>query len=428
MPGFQTCFWRGVGPNVNVFSIESFVDRLARESGTDPVDFRRSIIGKQVRARAVLDLAAEKAGWGTPLTEGSGRGVSLGVVFGSYLSTVAEVAVDKQGGVQVKRLVCAVDCGTAVDPDNVVAQIQGGMVFGLTAALWGDITVAKGRVQQSNFHDYRMLRINEMPQIEVHLVRNEESPGRNRRGRDRPRAACRRQCSVGSDRPGDHQAADRADAPGAGRSGMSWFWRHRLVSLIAAAIVVVAAFWVGRMLFQPGPLAFAGGSSVALQDYKGASPVGVPAELAGADDLTKGKYLTEAADCAACHTTPGGKPYAGGFAFKLPFGTIYTPNITPDTETGIGSWTDAQFLRAMHEGIAEDGSRLYPAFPYASYTLLADADVLLIKRYLASLSPVRQKNLPNTFVFPFNQRWLMAIWSAFFNSNERFQPISRAQS
>ena len=177
LPGFQTCFWRGVGPNVNVFSIESFVDRLARESGTDPVDFRRSIIGKQVRARAVLDLAAEKAGWGTPLAEGSGRGVSLGLVFGSYLSTVAEVAVDKQGGVQVKRLVCAVDCGTAVDPDNVVAQIQGGMVFGLTAALWGDITVAKGRVQQSNFHDYRMLRINEMPQIEVHLVRNEESPG-----------------------------------------------------------------------------------------------------------------------------------------------------------------------------------------------------------------------------------------------------------
>ena len=204
---------------------------------------------------------------------------------------------------------------------------------------------------------------------------------------------------------------------------MSWFRRHYVVSLIAVMVVAVAAAWVGRMLFQPGPLAFAGGSSVALQDYSGPSPVGVPAELASADDLTKGKYLTEAADCAACHTAPGGKPYAGGFPFKLPFGTIYTPNITPDTETGIGSWTDAQFLRAMHEGIAEDGSRLYPAFPYASYTLLTDADVLLIKGYLGSLSPVRQENLPNTFVFPFNQRWLMAIWSAFFNSNERFQPI-----
>lgn len=192
--------------------------------------------------------------------------------------------------------------------------------------------------------------------------------------------------------------------------------------LIVAAGVVAAGF-LGWMVAQPGPTAFAKGTPVDLAAYRGPNPTGVPAELANADPLTRGKYLTEAADCEACHTAKGGVPYAGGRPFVLPFGTIYTPNITPDAATGIGKWTDAQFLQAVHKGIAPDGSRLYPAFPYASYTMLTDQDVLAIKAYLFSLKPVSNPNKPNSFGFPYNQRWLMIFWSAFFNSDKRFQPI-----
>lgn len=201
---------------------------------------------------------------------------------------------------------------------------------------------------------------------------------------------------------------------------------RRIVLLIVGVLVLGGAL-VAWMVFQPGPYAFAGGHPIDLGAYAGASPTGVPPELLQADARTRGEYITRMADCEACHTAKGGAPFAGGRAFVLPFGTIYSPNITPDPVTGIGNWSDAQFLRAVHKGISADGSRLYPAFPYASYTLLTDADVLAIKSYLFSLKPVRQADQPNTFSFPFNQRWLMAFWSAFFNSDERFRPI-REQS
>lgn len=167
--------------------------------------------------------------------------------------------------------------------------------------------------------------------------------------------------------------------------------RRYWLSLVAAALSLIAVVaW--RLLFLPDALDFAGGTRVSLTEYGRGPITGVPVELANADPLTKGRYLAQAADCVACHTAKGGKPFAGGRPFKLPFGTIYAPNITPDRETGIGAWTDAQFLRAVHEGIGPDGSRLYPAFPYASYTMLTDEDVLAIRLYLASLPAVRQSN------------------------------------
>jgi isoquinoline 1-oxidoreductase subunit beta len=176
-PAVPTGFWRGVGPNNNVFAIETFIDELARKSNKDPVAFRRDHLDKEPRLRAALDLAAEKAGWGTPLPARTGRGVGVQVAFGSYIATVTQAHVDEHGRIRLQRIVMAVDTGIAVNPDTVIAQLQGGMVFGLTAALYGDISIKKGRVQQSNFHDYRMLRINEMPQIEVHIIKSGESPG-----------------------------------------------------------------------------------------------------------------------------------------------------------------------------------------------------------------------------------------------------------
>ena len=176
-PGIPTAFWRSVGPSHNVFVTESFIDEMAAAAKQDAVAYRRALLDKSPRAKAVLDLAAEKAGWGQALPKGSGRGISLQFVFGSYLAQVAEVEVSKEGTVRVRRVVCAVDCGTVVNPDTVQAQIQSGIIFGATAALYGEITLKNGRVEQTNFDTYQMLRMNQAPAIEVHIVKSAEPPG-----------------------------------------------------------------------------------------------------------------------------------------------------------------------------------------------------------------------------------------------------------
>jgi isoquinoline 1-oxidoreductase beta subunit len=176
-PAVPTGFWRGVGPNNNVFAVECFMDELARKAGKDPVDFRRSMLGKQPRVLNVLNLAAEKANWGQPLPARVGRGVCVQPSFASFIATVVEAEVDEHGEVLLRRVTSVVDTGIAVHPDTVVAQLEGGLIFGLTAALYGEITIDKGRVQQSNFNDYRMLRIDEVPKIEVHVVKSGEPPG-----------------------------------------------------------------------------------------------------------------------------------------------------------------------------------------------------------------------------------------------------------
>jgi isoquinoline 1-oxidoreductase beta subunit len=176
-PGVPTAFWRSVGPSHNVFVTESFVDELAAAAKQDPVAYRRALLDATPRAKAVLELAAGKAGWGRPLPQRAGLGVSLQYVFGTYVAQVAEVEVAQDGAVRVRRVVCAVDCGSVVNPDTVRAQIESGIIFGVTAALYGEITLKNGRVEQTNFDTYKMLRINEAPVIEVHIVQNSEPPG-----------------------------------------------------------------------------------------------------------------------------------------------------------------------------------------------------------------------------------------------------------
>jgi mono/diheme cytochrome c family protein len=201
---------------------------------------------------------------------------------------------------------------------------------------------------------------------------------------------------------------------------MSAAARRILVSVIAIlAVVLLAGVWILR---GPGPMAFGTGPNVELADYKGANPTGGPAKLAQGSLVERGAYLARAADCMVCHTTQGGKEYAGGLGFKLPFGTLYSTNITPDKETGIGNYSDQDFLNAVHRGTRRDGARLYPAMPYTSYTYITDADALAIKAYLFGLAPVRAAAPANTLTFPFNQRWAMVFWSAVFNPDTRFEP------
>jgi mono/diheme cytochrome c family protein len=197
--------------------------------------------------------------------------------------------------------------------------------------------------------------------------------------------------------------------------------RRAVVIAVVAGLVLVGAVAAWIML-PPRALDFAGGPTVNLAAYHGADPTGAPPELASADIVARGKYLAAAADCAVCHTVSGGQPYAGGVAFPTGYGVLYSPNITADRETGIGAWTDADFLRAVHDGVGRAGQRLYPAFPYESYALMTDADVLAIKAYLLSLPPVHAVAPPTRLHFPFDQRWLMAVWSALYSPNQRFQP------
>jgi isoquinoline 1-oxidoreductase subunit beta len=176
-PGIPTAFWRSVGPSHNVFVTESFIDELAAAAKQDAVAYRLALLDKSPRAKAVLQLAAEKAGWGRPLPPGSGRGVSLQNAFATYMAHIAELEVSRDGTVRVHRVVCSVDCGISVNPDTIQAQIQSAVMFGLTAALYGEITLKDGRVEQSNFDTYQILRMNEAPAVEVHIVPSREAPG-----------------------------------------------------------------------------------------------------------------------------------------------------------------------------------------------------------------------------------------------------------
>lgn len=197
--------------------------------------------------------------------------------------------------------------------------------------------------------------------------------------------------------------------------------RSRVLAIVAAILLVVIAggLWILR---GPGPMAFAGGQKVAMVNYEAGDPTGVPVSLSDASLVERGEYLARAADCKVCHTTPGGKEFAGGLGINLPFGTLYSTNITPDSETGIGKYSDQDFLNALHHGRRRDGARLYPAMPFTSYTFISDADALAIKAYLFSLSSVRAAVPANTLMFPFNQRWAMSLWTAMFSPDVRFEP------
>lgn len=193
-----------------------------------------------------------------------------------------------------------------------------------------------------------------------------------------------------------------------------------LTALLAISIGVAAlALWFIR---GPGPTDFARGAAtaVAATDVRDAS--GVPASLKTASQIERGAYLATAADCIACHTRPGGKDYAGGRAFRMPFGTLYASNITPDERTGIGAYGDQEFIDAVRHGRRRDGARLYPAMPFTSYRLMTDDDVLAIKAFLFSLPPRRERVPDNSLSFPFDQRWTLGIWSALFTGSASFVP------
>jgi len=185
-PGIPTSWWRGVGVTRGTFAVESFIDELAADANVDPLAYRVALLDKNPRAKAVLHIAAERCGWTNRLPAGQGRGIALCIGFGSLVAQVVQVSIDQEGTARPTHVWCVVDCGVQVNPDTIRAQMESGIVFGLSAALFGEVTIKEGRVEQTNFGDYRVLRINEVPQIDVYLVKSEEAPG----GIGEPGTAC----------------------------------------------------------------------------------------------------------------------------------------------------------------------------------------------------------------------------------------------
>jgi isoquinoline 1-oxidoreductase beta subunit len=174
--GVPVLWWRVVGSSHTAYATEAFVDEIAHAAGKDPFAFRQAMLEHHPRHKAVMELAAKAAGWGNPLPKGKGRGIAVAEAFGTYVAQVAEVTVGPNGDIKVDRVVCAVDCGTPINPDVIVAQMEGGIGFGLGAALYGAITLKDGKVEQTNFDGYQVLRIDEMPKVEVHVVQSPEAP------------------------------------------------------------------------------------------------------------------------------------------------------------------------------------------------------------------------------------------------------------
>ncbi|GAB2882095.1 hypothetical protein GCM10027093_16640 [Paraburkholderia jirisanensis] len=196
--------------------------------------------------------------------------------------------------------------------------------------------------------------------------------------------------------------------------------RHRMISMATlAAVFSVFALYIAWLEVQR--IDAQRSDDAPLAEVAARGP-GLSGSASGADLVKRGEYLARAGDCMGCHTADKSRPFAGGVALNTPLGTIYTPNLTPDAETGIGLWSDDDFLRAMHEGIGKAGERLFPAFPYTAYTKLAERDVLAIRAYLKTLAPIRYQPPRNGLAFPFNQRWLMPFWNLFNFDEGRFVP------
>ncbi len=367
------------------------------------------------RLKSVVQLAAQKSGWGGALPARTGRGICAQISFASFIATVCEAEVDDNGEVKLRRVVSVVDTGIAVNPDTVIAQLQGGLVFGLTAALYGEITIAKGRVQQSNFHDYRMLRINEVPNIEVHVVKSGEAARRHRRNRRHRFAALAGQCAVCRDRHPPAPPAGRSRRAGGKEAGMK-----RALLLVLLVVVLVVAGFGGWIVLGPGPLDFAGGSPVLLADYKGADPTGVPASLRNATPGGARRISGPRRRLRSLSHRQGRRALRRRAGLQPALRHALFAQHHARQETGIGNWSDADFLNAVHKGIA---AGRHAALSRLSLRRLYDddrRDALAIKAFLFSL-PARHAPTPaNTLAFPFNQRWLMAFWSAFFNSDKRF--------
>ncbi|MFL9930245.1 molybdopterin-dependent oxidoreductase [Paraburkholderia sp. RL18-103-BIB-C] len=433
-PIVRASWLRGVSALPNTFAHESFIDELAAQAGVDPVEFRLKHL-TDPRAIELVKAVADKGGWQprevaqpaqpAPQQEGDiarGRGIAYARYvhskfpgFGAAWSAwIADIEVNRKSGeLAVTRVVVGQDSGTMVNPDGVRHQIHGNVIQATSRVLKERVTFGGNAVTSQEWGAYPILTFREVPVIDVVMMpRHGEPPMGVGESASLPGAAAIANAlfdatGVRFRRPpftpetiraalADAQAEDAA-------ARKKKRWRLGLLGAFAAG----AAGWLGALSFAPQPIA----------------PITPPLASAFAPDLVaRGKLLASLGNCAVCHTARNGVPNAGGKPLDTPFGTVYSSNITPDGQTGIGNWSLEAFMRAMRQGISRDGHRLYPAFPYTSFKNTSDDDLKALYAYLMSQTPVRSRAPETQLRFPFNVRPLMAAWNGLFLGRNTFTP------
>ncbi|RFU48918.1 molybdopterin cofactor-binding domain-containing protein [Paraburkholderia sp. DHOC27] len=434
-PIVRASWLRGVSALPNTFAHESFIDELAAEAGIDPVEFRLQHL-TDPRAIDLVKAVAAKADWQPRPVQreensdgdiARGRGIAYARYvhskfpgFGAaWAAWIADVEVNRKSGeMAVTRVVVGQDTGTTVNPDGVRHQIHGNVIQATSRALKERVTFGENAVTSQEWGAYPILTFREVPVIEVVMMpRHGEPPMGTGESASLPGAAAIANAlydatGVRFRRPpftpdviraalADGPAAERAAVASAAAARKKKRWRLGFLGMLGAG----AAGWLSALAFSPQPIA----------------PITPPLASAFAPELVeRGRLLASLGDCAVCHTAHNGVPNAGGRPLQTPFGTVYTTNITPDGETGIGTWSFEAFVRAMREGIHRDGRRLYPAFPYTSFKNVSTDDLQALYAYLMAQTPARSRPPETKLAFPYGVRPLMAAWNALFLKRNAF--------
>ncbi|WP_426435276.1 molybdopterin cofactor-binding domain-containing protein [Bradyrhizobium genosp. P] len=446
MPPIVRASWlRGVSALPNTFAHESYIDELAAEAEVDPVEYRLRYL-KDKRAIDLVNAVAERAGWAPrpvrrePEAEGDivrGRGFAYALYVHSqfpgygaaWSAWIADVAVNKvTGDVSVTRVVAGQDSGLMINPDGVRHQIEGNVIQSTSRALMEEVSFERGVVTAREWGAYPIIKFPDLPKIDVLMLPRQDQPplgvgesasvpsaaaianaiydATGVRFRELPFTPERILKGLRGEQP-----ATPAPLPAPASAPPVDTWQNPFVKrggvLAGIAAVCAAAISIGA----------------AIQPWRVIAPITRPdASVYSAATIARGQEFAALGACAVCHTSDHGIPNAGGRPLETPFGTIYTTNITPDVDTGIGAWSYPAFERAMREGIHRDGRHLYPAFPYTHFARTDDADLQALYAYLMAQAPVRATTPQNKLAFPFNLRPLLAGWNALFHQPRTFQP------
>jgi nicotinate dehydrogenase subunit B len=446
MPPIMRASWfRGVSALPNTFAHESYIDELASEAGVDPVEYRLRYL-KDPRAIDLVNAVAGRAGWKPrPVRQNNesdgdvvhGRGFAYALYVHSkfpgygaaWSAWVADVAVNKAtGDVSVTRVVAGQDSGLMINPDGVRHQIEGNIIQSTSRALMEEVSFSGRSVASREWGAYPIIKFPELPRIDVLMVPRV----------DQPPLGVGESASV----PSAAAIANAIyDATGV-RFREPPFTPERILAglrgeqaLSTSALPAPASRadldrWKNPFARRRGVLATAAalvaggiGIAAAILPWRSIAPIARPdASVFSASTIERGRQLAALGDCATCHTAIDGVLNAGGRAIETPFGIIYSTNITPDVETGIGNWSYPAFERAMREGIHRDGAHLYPAFPYSHFAKASDADLQALYAFLMAQTPVRQDNRAHVLAFPLSWRPLLAGWNALFHDAATFTP------
>jgi nicotinate dehydrogenase subunit B len=448
MPPIVRASWlRGVSALPNTFAHESYIDELAAEAGVDPIEYRLRYL-KDARAIELIKAVKQRADWiprpvrKEPIAEGNvvrGRGFAYALYVHSqfpgygaaWSAWIADVAVNKAtGDVSVTRVVAGQDSGLMINPDGVRHQIHGNVIQSTSRALMEEVSFDRNSVTSREWGAYPIIKFQDIPKIDVLMLpRQDQPPLGVGESASVPSAAAIanaifdatgvrfRELPFTPERILAGLRGDQATAPSA-------------LPGVAAKPAASTERWHNPFSQRRGAFATAGalaaaavGIAAAVLPWRSIASIARPdASVYSAETIARGKQLAALGDCAVCHTlTNGGALNAGGRAIETPFGTIYSTNITPDVETGIGAWSYPAFERAMREGIHRDGRQLYPAFPYTHFAKTTDADLQALYAFLMAQAPVRAENRQTELAFPFNWRPLMAGWNALFHRGQAFE-------